>query len=280
MHDDSIPTSVRSEQREVTLLFADVRGFTELAGSLPNDPLACELLAHVMECLSNAVVEQDGFIVDFFGDGLMAMWNAPSNQPDHADHACRAALEMLASLPAVNDDWIILTQTELRLGIGVHTGSVQVGNAGSERKEKYGPRGPHVNLASRVEAATKELHVPLLATASTVERLTGECISNRVCRALMPGVQQPVDLYAVRRRTDDLQLERAWRTYEEALGQFEQGEHDVATDLLATMERSIKDVPRRFLMERIQTERGRELRRRNSDKPVSLPAGVIPLSAK
>jgi adenylate cyclase len=280
MHDAASPNAIRTEQREVTLLFADLRGFTDLAGSLETDPLACELLAHVMECLSEVVAAHDGFIVDYFGDGLMAMWNAPTDQPIHADDACRAALEMLASLRAVTEDWIILTQTELRLGIGVHTGPVQVGNAGSARKVKYGPRGPNVNLASRVEAATKELHVPLLATRSTVERLTRECIANRVCRALMPGVQQPIDLYSIREGNGDPHLVRAWRTYEEALRQFEQGHHETAAELLATIDPSISDVPRRFLAERVQNERGRKLRRRNSDLPISLPAGVISLVAK
>jgi adenylate cyclase len=187
---------------------------------------------------------------------------------------------MLASLPEVTEDWIILTQTELRLGIGVHTGSVQVGNAGSARQKKYGPRGPTVNLASRVEAATKELRVPCLATRSTVERLTSECVANRVCRALMPGLPQPIDLYSVRGRTGGSQIELAWRQYDAALRQFEQGEHEAAADLLATMDRSISGVPRRFLAERIQNELGRNLRRRNSDTPLSLPGGVIPLAAK
>jgi adenylate cyclase len=280
MHDVESFKAIRTEQREVTLLFADLRGFTDLAGSLETDPLACELLANVMECLSDAVAAHDGFIVDYFGDGLMAMWNAPAEQPHHADHACRAGLEMLASLRAVTEDWIILTHSELRLGIGVHMGSVQVGNAGSARKVKYGPRGPNVNLASRVEAATKELHVPFLATRSTVERLTSECVANRVCRALMPGLQQPVELYSVRRATNDPQLETAWRTYDAALRQFEQGRHEAAADLLATIDPSIADVPHRFLAERIHNELGRKLRRRTSDMPISLPAGVIPLTAE
>jgi adenylate cyclase len=280
MQDFASQNAIRTEQRDVTLLFADLRGCTELAGALQTDPLACELLAHVMECLSEAVAAHDGYIVDYFGDGLMAMWNAPADQPDHADHACRAALEMLSSLPAVTEDWIILTQTELRLGIGVHTGCVQVGNAGSARKAKYGPRGPNVNIASRVQAATKELRVPFLVTRSTVDRLINVRIAHRVCRALMPGLQQPVELYSIRTPAGDESLERAWRTYDAALCRFEQNEHEAAADLLATIDPSIPDVPRRFLTERVQNELSRNLRRRNSDIPISLPDGVIPLLAK
>jgi adenylate cyclase len=280
MHDDAQALPIRTEKREATLLFADLRGFTELAGSLQTDPLACELLAHVMDCLSEAVADHGGFIVDYFGDGLMAMWNAPADQPNHAEDACSAALQMVASLPAVTEDWIILTQTELRLGIGVHTGSVQVGNAGSARKAKYGPRGPNVNLASRVESATKELHVPFLATRATIERLSNQWATNRVCRAQMPGVQEPVDLYAISPPTIDERLKRAWQSYDNALRLFERAEFDAAADSLASIDETISDIPRRFLCDRVQTERGQKLRRRNSDTPNSRPTGVIPLGAK
>ena len=280
MPDAADPNAFRTEQREVTLLFADLRGFTELAVSLETVPLVGELLAHVLDCLSEAVAGHNGFIVDYYGDGLMAMWNAPSNQPDHAQLACRAALQMLASLPAVTDEWRSVIQTELRLGIGVHTGPVQVGNAGSTRKVKYGPRGSNVNLTSRVEAATKELRVPFVATQSTVERLSEEFATNRVCCAQMPGLQQPVDLYAVRKAMNDEQSTRAWKTYAESLRQFEQGNFEAAAETLATMDETITDLPRRFLTERVQSELGRTLRRRNSDKPIALPDGVIPLIAK
>ncbi|MEX0611244.1 MAG: adenylate/guanylate cyclase domain-containing protein, partial [Pirellulales bacterium] len=147
MQDLAFHNSIRSQQREVTLLFADLRGFTELAASLEMIPLVCELAGHVMDCLTDAVSSHDGCVVDYFGDGLLAMWNAPSDQTDHAELACDAALEMLETLPAVTADWMGVIQTNLRLGIGVHTGIVQVGNAGSTRQKKYGPRGPNAHLA-------------------------------------------------------------------------------------------------------------------------------------
>ncbi|MCI0334241.1 MAG: adenylate/guanylate cyclase domain-containing protein [Planctomycetes bacterium] len=280
MYDASDPNAIHSEQREVTLLFADLRGFTELAGSLQMDPLVCELLAHVMDCLSEAVAHHDGLIVDYYGDGLMAMWNAPTNQPDHAELACRAGLQMLESLPTVTDEWMNVIQTQLRLGIGVHTGSVQVGNAGSTRKVKYGPRGPSVNLASRVESATKELRVPFVATRPTADRLSKLFATNRVCCARMPGLQKPVDLYAVRSANADLHTSFAWRTYDEALRQFEAGELEVAADTLATIDQTVAEVPWRFLGERVQCELGHKLRRRSMDQLAAYAGGVIVLSAK
>jgi adenylate cyclase len=268
------------QQREVTLLFADLRGFTELAGSLDMDPLICELLAQVMDCLTEAVLDHAGLIVDYFGDGLVAMWNAPAEQAEHPELACRAALSMLESLPEVTADWIGLIQTELRLGIGVHTGTVQVGNAGSTRQMKYGPRGPSVHVASRVEAATKELRVPLIATQPTVDQLSSRFASNRICRARMPGVRQPMDLYAIRSSEGDARLPLAWQFYDKALQHFEQGRIDDAAALLATIDRKLAEVPSRFLLEQVQRELGRQLRRRGTDKPIAHPGGVISLSAK
>jgi adenylate cyclase len=280
MNDSDQPSMNRSEQREVTLLFADMRGFTELAGSLQMDPLVCELLGHVMDCLSEAVAQNSGFIVDYYGDGLVAMWNAPSTQPAHADLACHSALRMLSALPAVSDEWMSVTRTELRLGIGVHTGSVQVGNAGSSQKAKYGPRGPNVNLASRVEAATKDLGLPLLATQATVDQLSAKFMSHRVCRARMPGLQQPVNLYAVSGKECSEPSLNAWRVYEESLALFEGGELEAAAAMLSATDEQMGGIPREFLMNRIQTEIGRHRRRRATDTPAAHADGVVTLAAK
>jgi adenylate cyclase len=279
MHDATHPTLFRPEQRSATLLFADLRGSTELTTSLRTDPLACELLTHVMDCLSEAVATHDGYIVDYFGDGLMAMWNAPFDQPGHADLACGAALRMLASLPAVTHEWMNVTHTELRLGIGVHTGNVQVGNAGSSRKEKYGPRGANVNLASRVEAATKEIGVPFVATRATIDQLSNQFCANRLCCAYLAGLLQAVDLFSVSSSPTAESVDRAWQQYHEALRQFERQQLDQAARALETIDET-HGIPVRFLLDRIQRERGRQLRRRDSDKSVALPNGVVPLVAK
>ena len=98
-------------------------------------------MGDVMNALTAAVMDLDGVVIDYYGDGLAAMWNAPVDQPEHPEWACRAALRMIDSLPAVQTKWAHLLVDELRLGIGVHTGLAQVGNAGSSRRTKYGPRG-------------------------------------------------------------------------------------------------------------------------------------------
>ena len=186
---------------------------------------------------------------------------------------------MLETLPDVTQDWIGLTQCSLRLGIGVHTGTVHVGNAGSTRQAKYGPRGPNVHVASRVEAATKEIGVPLLATEATVERLSDKFAANRVCRAELPSLRQPIRLFAIQRTPADEHMAAAWQLYQNALRKFEQGELDEAAKSLASIDPNVVAVPWRFLAEQIERERGRHQRRRSTDRPRT-NNGVIALCQK
>jgi adenylate cyclase len=268
----------RNEEREVTLLFADLRASTELVASLATNPLACEMLGHVLDCLTEAVLDYSGLVVDYYGDGLMAMWNAPRDQSEHAELACRAALQMLDRLPEVEEDWIHVVQSPFRLGVGLHTGLVQVGNCGSTQQEKYGPRGPNVHVTSRVEASTKELGVPLLATQPTVRQLSKGFVANRVCRASMPGVR-PMNFYALRLAAEEPHITEAWRVYEEALRRFEQGEFQEAARALVTIESPPAEIPMRFLSEQVERELGCAQRRRSTDRPTPR-YGVIALEAK
>ncbi len=182
---------------EATMLFADLRGFTMLAEGLPPET-AFALLGDVMELLTDAVLRHDGVVVDYYGDGLAALWNAPLAQPLHANLACGAGLAMLEEMPAIAATWTERIGVPMELNVGIHTGVVQVGNAGTRRRFKYGPRGSAMNIASRVQAAGKQLDVPLVATTSVRERITNEFVTQRICTAKLPGLEQPLDLIAVR----------------------------------------------------------------------------------
>jgi adenylate cyclase len=270
---------IATDEREVTLLFADLRNSTEISAALePNETY--ELLSQVMECLTAAVIEHDGLVIDYYGDGLAAMWNAPADQSEHAELACRAALRMLQTLPSISGDWIDVLHRELQIGIGIHTGTAHVGNTGTRRRSKYGPRGTTVNLTSRVEAATKQLDVPLLATSTAAKRLSNRFATHRVCRARMPGLDRPVDLYTVCPATSDEQTSTTWRAYHEALGSFEQGRLQDAADQLVKIQSRFRDIPGRFLAEHVNRELARQNRRRSTDRGSDTSRGVITFSAK
>ena len=214
------PRLLDGQEREITVMFCDIRGFSRLAEKLgPAD--TCRLVSDVMEKLTTRVMEYDGVVVDYTGDGLMAMWNAPAGQPDHAAKACRAALGMLSELPELDAHWHDRLGVPLRLGIGLNTGPALCGNTGSRQKFKYGPLGHAVNLASRVEGATKQLGIPLLVTGSVRQQIGDAFATRRLCRARVVGIDCPVDLYELYAETAPPEWAARRDTYEAALAQYE-----------------------------------------------------------
>jgi adenylate cyclase len=188
------PRILAAQQRELTLLFADLRGFSRIAERIGAGE-TFSLLADILDRLTNHIMDHGGVVIDYYGDGLAAMWNAPTDVPQHADQACRAALAMLNELPGINSNWAEKLGGLVRLGIGLHTGRAQVGNAGSRRRLKYGPRGHAVNLTSRVEAATKVLGVPCLLTGDTRSALAWQAPFRRLGCMRLTGMAQPVELF-------------------------------------------------------------------------------------
>jgi len=155
---------------------------------------------------------------------LMAMWNAPLDQPEHAVLACRAALAILAELPRMSEDWRAVVGGPLSIGLGLNTGLAMVGNTGSKHKFKYGPLGHAVNLASRVEGATKHLGTPALVTGSTRQLLGDKFAVRRLCRLRVLGVQDAVDLYELHAESADPEWLELRNSYEKALALFETGQ--------------------------------------------------------
>src|SRR5262249_33266953 len=152
-----------------------------------------EWINDVLEVMSQCVLAEKGVLVDYVGDALMAMWGAPEEQPDHAARACRAALAMLDRVPALNARWEPLVGHPLGLGIGLNTGTAQVGNIGSQQKFKYGPLGNTVNLASRVQGATKFLKCNLLATQATQEKLGPDFSVRKLCTVRVVNIEKELD---------------------------------------------------------------------------------------
>jgi adenylate cyclase len=157
------------ERRTLTILFCDIRGFTTIAEDMKDDPEGLTTLVNrLLTPLSEAVLQEGGTIDKYIGDCLMAFWNAPLDDPDHAIHAVRAARGMLAELGRLNKELTAEAKSagrppkSLRIGIGINTGECIVGNMGSARRFDYSALGDAVNLASRLEGASKDYGVPLL----------------------------------------------------------------------------------------------------------------------
>jgi adenylate cyclase len=188
------PTMLEGRNQEVTILVSDLRGFTNLSERLGAE-MSCRIVRDVMERFSEQIMSQGGVIVDYAGDGILAMWNAPVPQEDHIVRACRAALAMLRELPALDQKWQSKAGGPLAIGIGINTGQAQVGNTGSSRKLKYGPHGLTVNLASRIQDATKKAGAPVLIPAAVKDRLPAEFSVRKAGVFEMRGVSEGVVLY-------------------------------------------------------------------------------------
>jgi len=213
------PDLLKGRDAEVTILFCDIRGFSRISERLgPAQTL--EWIGDVLEILSDCVRAEGGVLVDYIGDELMAMWGAPDEQPDHARRACRAALDMLARLPELNDRWQSVLKEPMGIGVGVNTGPARVGNTGSRHKFKYGPLGNTVNLASRVQGATKYLQCKLLITGATQARLDDGFATRRLCRVRVVNIAEPLELYELVPGDSAGWLE-AKAEYEKALAEFE-----------------------------------------------------------
>ncbi len=154
------------EQRELTILFCDLRGFTALSERLSPAALT-QVVNEFLTLASEAIMAEGGTVDKYVGDAIMAFFNAPLDQRDHAARACRAALAIVARVEARNRALADPETPRLRAGVGLNTGMCTVGNFGSPQRLDYSAIGDAVNVASRIESITKDFGVPIIAGART-----------------------------------------------------------------------------------------------------------------
>ena len=224
------PDLLRGRDAEVTVLFCDIRGFSAVSERL-GPAQTMEWIGGVLNPLSDEVAGTGGVLVDYIGDELMAMWGAPSVQPDHAVLACRTAQRMVAALPEIDKLWQGVIGGPTLFGIGINSAAARVGNTGSARKFKYGPLGNGVNLASRVQGATKYLRVNTLITGATRRLLDDSFRVRRLCSVAVVNIAEPVELFELD-CTDASRCGELFSRYEEALAAFEVGNFSNAARIL------------------------------------------------
>lgn len=160
------------ELREVTALFADIRGFTAFSERCGNDPRkVVALLNAYFGAVVPLIEAEGGTVVSFMGDGVMVLFGAPVNQPDHAARAVRAAFRMAGKIREQAALWTRLGCSGMQVGIGVHTGPAVIGAVGGRTRLDYTAIGDTINTASRVEGKTKTLAADILITTSTLDAI-------------------------------------------------------------------------------------------------------------
>jgi adenylate cyclase len=192
------------ETKELTILFSDVRNFTTISELYKANPQGLtRLMNRLLGPLSDAVVDNRGTIDKYIGDSIMAFWNAPMDDADHAAHACATALSMQAAIARLNEERRAEGPgegepvVELAIGIGINTGETVVGNMGSEARFNYTVLGDTVNLASRLEGQTKTYGVPVVIGARTNELVEGRFATVALDVVLVKGKTHVEPIFAL-----------------------------------------------------------------------------------
>jgi adenylate cyclase len=186
------------EQREVTVLFSDLRNFTRISEALsPEEMLA--ILNHYFTRMSGIVEKHGGVVDKYVGDGLMALFGAPVASADDADRALRAALEMTTALDELNQQWHRRGLPTVGVGIGINTGIVVAGNMGSEKRLNYTVIGDGVNLAWRLEELTKtpEYDARVIVSGATLAKAKEKYRTRRLGEVAVKGKQIQTEIFAL-----------------------------------------------------------------------------------
>jgi adenylate cyclase len=206
------------EEREMTIMFSDVRGFTTISESYKHDPQGLTaLMNRFLTPLTNAILDRKGTIDKYMGDAIMAFWNAPLDDKAHQINACEAALDMLERIDALNKEREIEAEhgghvyIPINVGVGLNTGICVVGNMGSNLRFDYSVLGDSVNLASRLEGQSKEYGFPIIVGSNTALAVKEKFAILELDFIMVKGKKEPEVIYAIAGREDTAQSERFQR---------------------------------------------------------------------
>lgn len=242
-------------RQDVTVLFSDIRGYTSLTESLDAGRIV-EILNAYFSLMVDGVFTEGGVLDKYIGDALMAVFGVPFVREDDAVRACRSALRMQRALGEFNQ-WLAKSNLPpVGIGIGVSTGTVITGNIGSERRLEYTCIGDSVNVASRLEGASKIYGTTIIISESTREEVSDDFLIRELDLIRVVGKQQPIRIYEL---VGDLQHDidprilRAIPYYRSGLDAYRRGQWDVASRAFQSVLDLIDDPPSRLFIQRCRT---------------------------
>jgi adenylate cyclase len=241
------------QRREMSVMFTDLANFTSLTETLKDEKLT-KVLQFYLEEMSGLVLGVNGTLDKYIGDAIMAFWNAPLDQPDHALRACRAAIEMRRREAAIQPKLREMAAMDVYSRIGINSGPMFVGNLGSSFKFSYTVIGDAVNLASRLEGANKMYGTRIILSEPTALLVRDRMRTRRLDLLRVQGKRQPMGVYEL--ICEDLPgaaREECVRGYEGALSLYQTRRFDEAAGILAALLRAFpEDRPTATLLSRIE----------------------------
>jgi adenylate cyclase len=229
--------SMKGESREMTVLFSDVRGFTQISEGLDPQQLT-QMMNEFLTPMTQIIHSNRGTIDKYMGDAIMAFWGAPLRNKNHAQHALNAALQMNAVMKEISAKFVAKGWPEMRMGFGLNTGDMVVGNMGSSFRMAYTVMGDSVNLGSRIEGLTKNYGADIIVS-EFVKAQTPNTIYRELDIVRVKGKDKPVTIYEPLGNAEDVQAETLMELnlYHAALKFYRNQDWDLAEKQLKTLEK-------------------------------------------
>jgi adenylate cyclase len=228
---------VKGESREMTVLFSDIRGFTQISESLAPKELT-QMMNEFLTPMTQIIHSNRGTIDKYMGDAIMAFWGAPLRDKNHAQHALDAALQMNAAMKGLSAKFVAKGWPEMRMGFGLNTGDMVVGNMGSSFRMAYTVMGDSVNLGSRIEGLTKNYGVDIIVS-EFVKMQTSSMIYRELDIVRVKGKDKPVTIFEPMGTAEQVQQEDLdeLHLYHDALKNYRNQEWTLAEKQLQQLEK-------------------------------------------
>lgn len=248
------------EERRLTVLFSDIRGFTTISESLKPQVLVT-LMNNYLTPMTDIVLKNEGTVDKYMGDAIMAFWGAPIWQEDHSKRACRAALDMLKKLSELQIEWEKAGLPRIDIGVGISTGRVTVGNMGSNTRFDYTVMGDTVNLGSRLEGINKEYGTHAIVPKYTYEDVKDEFVLRPLDLIKVKGKVIPIKIYELMGDMSEMEkLRGIVEGFEAGLSYYWGKKWDMAEESFNNvMKLRQDDGPSRVFLSRIKELRKTEL---------------------
>ncbi len=226
--------SLAGEEKELTVMFCDIRNFTSISEGMDSVALANFMNRYLTE-MTRLITDGQGLLDKYIGDAIMALWGAPLEDREHALQAVKTALQMQQRTAELRRAWQKEGLPEIHIGLGLNSGPMRVGNFGSEQLFDYTVIGDQVNLGSRLEGLNKVYGTGILISERTRQLLAGEVLCRPIDLVRVKGKQQPVEIFEPLRRgvASDPELEH----WQQVVKLYRQGQFDKAGKELAILNR-------------------------------------------